>query len=110
VPKARALPRPKPAPKPKIVAVNDDAPVLEPLEKVGEVWPLTPRARPMLELAARDCKFPVGEATGADLLHCGEATEEGCVYCAAHAAIAFLPQAARKERDFKRAYLRLASL
>lgn len=39
-----------------------------------------PSARTLRELDGGDCKWPVGEATGADQLFCGEAVESG-PYC-----------------------------
>jgi hypothetical protein len=47
-----------------------------------------PGAKTCLELAARDCRFPVGSATGAGQLHCGKRTVDGEVYCATHRRVA----------------------
>jgi GcrA cell cycle regulator len=51
------------------------------------VEPATLQAVTLLELGARQCRFPMGEAAGADQLFCG-APGEGA-YCVRHAAVAF---------------------
>lgn len=53
----------------------------------GMTWPLTPRSATLLTLQACQCRWPVGHATGADQLFCGEARGEG-PYCPGHARIA----------------------
>jgi|GEM_PF-6158315 len=52
------------------------------------LFEVTGQARRTFELAAHECRFPVGEATGCDQLHCGARSAEADVYCAAHRALA----------------------
>jgi GcrA cell cycle regulator len=48
----------------------------------------TVQAKRLIELAARDCRFPVGDATGIDQLHCARRSPEGDTYCVHHRQIA----------------------
>ena len=87
--RAPAAPRPPKPPKPpQLRLVSPEAPapvvqVVEPPRKLGGTWPVTDTAKPTLKLAAHDCKFPVGAATGMDQLHCG-AHAGVDIYCAEH--------------------------
>ena len=59
------------APKPVLAAHEEDA-----------------MGKRTFELERRDCKWPIGEATGVDQVHCGQHTAEGEVYCPRHRKIA----------------------
>ncbi len=65
-------------PVPKIVVVS--------LKKPAALAPIGGKAT--IELAAGDCRFPVGDATGMDQRHCGGEAEEGDSYCAHHRKLA----------------------
>lgn len=50
----------------------------------GRVWPIPATAVRLLDLVATSCRYPVGEATGAEQLFCGAAKPaESGPYCAA---------------------------
>lgn len=49
----------------------------------------TPNARPMAELKHGDCRWPVDNPSGGELLYCAEPAHPGRAYCEAHCRIAF---------------------
>ena len=54
--------------------------------------PLTQR-RPLLELTAGTCRWPVGDPSHPDFFFCGAEAPRGELYCAAHRARAYRPAA-----------------
>ena len=52
----------------------------------------------LLELTDKTCKWPVGDPASEDFWFCGLSSEPGKPYCAAHAALAFQPMSARRDR------------
>ncbi len=52
----------------------------------------------LMELTDRTCKWPVGDPASEDFWFCGLTSEPGKPYCAAHAALAFQPMSARRDR------------
>jgi len=67
-------------------AVDGDLPpLMEPI--VAGKYPATASAKTLLQLGRHDCRFPVGDETGAEQLHCGAQTGGG-VYCPGHGEIA----------------------
>ncbi len=52
----------------------------------------------LMELTDKTCKWPVGDPAGDDFWFCGLSSEPGKPYCAAHAALAFQPMSARRDR------------
>lgn len=52
----------------------------------------------LMELTDKTCKWPVGDPASNDFWFCGLSSEPGKPYCAAHAALAFQPMSARRDR------------
>jgi hypothetical protein len=51
--------------------------------KIGSFWPIPSTAKTLTQLAARDCRFPVGEATGEGQMFCAAVAPESAPYCLA---------------------------
>lgn len=49
----------------------------------------TPNAKPMAALKYADCRWPVDNPSGGELLYCAEASHPGRAYCEAHCRVAF---------------------
>ena len=54
------------------------------IRRARQVLPVT-----LLMLQPNHCRFPVGEAIGADQLFCSDARVKGCPYCETHACEAY---------------------
>ncbi|MET0547513.1 MAG: GcrA family cell cycle regulator, partial [Caulobacterales bacterium] len=52
----------------------------------------------VLTIRDRMCKWPVGDPTDTNFGFCGHPIQEGCPYCAEHAAAAYQPTTRRKAR------------
>ncbi len=52
----------------------------------------------LMELTDKTCKWPVGDPASNDFWFCGLSSDPGKPYCAAHAALAFQPMSARRDR------------
>ena len=52
----------------------------------------------LMDLTDKTCKWPVGDPASDDFWFCGLSSEPGKPYCAAHAALAFQPMSARRDR------------
>jgi GcrA cell cycle regulator len=113
---SRPVKRPQRAPKPRpVVAVKEVAPVvdnvvaLKPVTLAPAEMPALPQPKPPLRLAngalvtvtsLRDsmCKWPVGDPMEPGFHFCGHAAAVGS-YCTEHAAMAYQPAAARKQKN-----------
>lgn len=50
--------------------------------------------KPLLDLEAPDCKWPIGDPKKADFGFCGERRQPGRPYCAGHCRLAYMPRRA----------------
>jgi GcrA cell cycle regulator len=58
----------------------------------GKAGPTPPHAKPLLDLARHECKWPVNDARSSDgHVFCAAHTEIGCNYCPEHQARAWQP-------------------
>ena len=68
--------------------IAETAPVAEPADRPRPAVP--DRGKRMVDLAAGDCRFPVGPAVGRGRRFCGHPARPGSPYCEIHHAIAYL--------------------
>ncbi len=68
--------------------IAETAPVAELSDRPRPAVP--DRGRRMVDLAAGDCRFPVGSAAGRARRFCGHPARQGGPYCEAHHAVAYL--------------------
>ncbi|MEM7295258.1 MAG: GcrA family cell cycle regulator [Pseudomonadota bacterium] len=82
-------------PLPPQPSANEISP--EALAKVTEVEKTAKRLT-LMELTERTCKWPVGDPATDEFWFCGLPVQQGKPYCEAHAAVAFQPMSARRDR------------
>jgi GcrA cell cycle regulator len=56
------------------------------------------RRKTLLDLEARDCRWPIGEPRNSDFHFCGARAAEGRPYCVLHWGMAFQPPRPRNQR------------
>ena len=77
---------------PKIaLKTAETVPVAEPSDRTKPARP--DRGKRMVDLAAGDCRFPVGPVVGRARRFCGHPARQGGPYCEAHHAVAYLAPA-----------------
>ncbi len=87
IPAGQPLP-PQPSPN----EVNEEA-----LALVAEAEKISLRIS-LMELTEKTCKWPVGDPATDDFWFCGLQADAGKPYCSAHAALAYQPMSARRDR------------
>lgn len=98
------VPMPVPLRKPIISATQPLPPQPSPNEVSEEALALVAQAEKnarrleLMQLTESTCKWPVGDPATADFWFCGLPSEAGKPYCTAHAALAYQPMSARRDR------------